>query len=142
MNTTSLGTIAKQSVGWSIGLSVLMLLAGVLAIVIPPAAGIAVVIVVAWLLIFSGTAHLIFAWHTRKTGRFLFELLIGILYILVGVYTLLHRIAGLASLTLVLVFIYLRRGSWNSSCRSDYVRCLVPLGCCWMESLEDVAIEY
>ena len=52
--STSLGTIAKESVGWSIGVSVLMILTGVLAIVVPPAAGIAVLVVVAWLLIFSG----------------------------------------------------------------------------------------
>jgi uncharacterized membrane protein HdeD (DUF308 family) len=57
MSTSSLGTIAKESVGWSIGLSVLMLLAGIVAIVIPPAAGIAVLVVVAWLLMFSGAAH-------------------------------------------------------------------------------------
>lgn len=106
MNATSLGTIPKESVGWSIGLSVLMILAGVLAIVIPPAAGIAVVIVVAWLLLFSGAAHLVFAWHTRTTGGILWELLLGILYLLVGVYTLVHPLAGLASLTLVLA-IYL-----------------------------------
>ena len=106
MNSLSLGTIAKESVGWSIGLSALMILAGVLAIVIPPVAGIAVVIVVAWLLIFSGAAHLVFAWHTRTTGGFAWELLLGILYFLIGIYTLVHPVAGLASLTLVLA-IYL-----------------------------------
>ena len=106
MSTTSLGTIAKQSVGWSIALSILMIIAGVLAIVIPPVAGIAVVIIVAWLLIFSGVAHLVFAWYTRTTGGFVWELLLGLLYFLVGVYTLVHPVAGLASLTLVLA-IYL-----------------------------------
>jgi uncharacterized membrane protein HdeD (DUF308 family) len=106
MNPTSLGTIAKKSVGWSIGLSVLMILAGILAIVVPPAAGIAVVLVVAWLLIFSGAFHLVFAWHTRTTGGFVWELLLGILYAFVGVYTLIHPVAGLASLTLLLA-IYL-----------------------------------
>ncbi len=106
MNSTSLGTIAKESVGWSIGLSALMLLAGILAIVIPPAAGIAVVLVVAWLLIFSGAAHVVFAWYTRTTGGFVWELLLGVLYLLVGVYALAHPVAGLASLTLVLA-IYL-----------------------------------
>ncbi len=40
MNATSLGTIVKKSVGWSIGLSVLMILAGFLAIAVPQAAGI------------------------------------------------------------------------------------------------------
>lgn len=102
MTTSSLGTMAKESVGWSIGLSVLMILAGVLAIVMPPMAGIAVLVVVAWLLMFSGAAHLVFAWHTRTAGGLVWELLLGVLYIFVGVYALLHPVAGLASFTLVL----------------------------------------
>jgi len=106
MSTSSLGAIAKQSVGWSIGLSVLMILGGILAIVIPPAAGIAVLVVVAWLLVLGGAAHLVFAWHTRTAGGMIWELLLGLLYIFVGVYALLHPAAGLASLTLVLA-IYL-----------------------------------
>lgn len=106
MRTPSLGTIAEESVGWSIALSVLMILTGVLAIMIPPVAGIAVLVVVAWLLMFSGAAHLVFAWHTRTAGGMVWELLLGILYILVGVYALVNPVAGLASLTLVLA-IYL-----------------------------------
>jgi len=106
MSTTSLGRIAKESIGWSIGLSVLMIVAGILAIVIPPAAGIAVLFVVAWLLIFSGAAHLVFAWHVRTSGGVIWEVLLGILYAGVGVYTLIHPVAGLAALTLVLA-IYL-----------------------------------
>ncbi len=58
MSTTSLSTIAKESVGWSIALSILIVLTGALAIVIPPVAGIAVLVVVAWLLMFSGVARL------------------------------------------------------------------------------------
>jgi uncharacterized membrane protein HdeD (DUF308 family) len=83
-----------------------MIVAGIFAIVVPPAAGIAVAILVAWLLVFSGAAHLVFAWHTRTTGGFIWELLLGILYILVGAYLLSHPAAGLASLTLALA-IYL-----------------------------------
>ena len=102
MSISSLGAIAKESVGWSIGLSVLMLVAGTLAIVMPPVAGIAVLVIVAWLLMFSGAAHLVFGWHTRTTGGMIWELLLGILYIFVGIYALLHPAAGLASLTLFL----------------------------------------
>jgi len=108
--STSLGTIAKESVGWSIGVSVLMILTGVLAIVVPPAAGIAVLVVVAWLLIFSGVAHLVFAWHTRTAGGLVWELLLGILYIFVGVYALFDPAAGLVSLTLVLAIYLLAEG--------------------------------
>jgi uncharacterized membrane protein HdeD (DUF308 family) len=99
---TSLGSIVKESVGWSIGLSVLMIIAGVLAIVIPPVAGLTVLLVVAWLLMFSGAFHFVFAWHTRTAGGTIWELLLGILYIAVGAYALVHPAAGLASLTLLL----------------------------------------
>jgi uncharacterized membrane protein HdeD (DUF308 family) len=79
-----------------------MIVAGVLAIVIPPAAGLTVILVVAWLLMFSGATHLVFAWHTRTSGGFVWELLLGVLYIAVGAYALVHPVAGLASLTLFL----------------------------------------
>ena len=105
MNTTSASMFVKKSIGWSIGLSVLMIVAGILAIASPLAAGIAIDSVVAWLLVFSGCAHLVFAWHTRGAGL-LWELLIGILYIFVGGYLLMHPLAGLMSLTIVLA-IYL-----------------------------------
>jgi uncharacterized membrane protein HdeD (DUF308 family) len=71
MSASSMGTIVQKSVGWSIGLSVLMILAGLLAIAIPQVAGITIALLVAWLLIFSGGAHLVFAWHTRTTGGIL-----------------------------------------------------------------------
>jgi len=108
MGKSLLGTIAKQSVGWSIGLSILLIVAGILAIVMPPAAGIAVLVLVAWLLMFSGAVHLVFAWHTRTAGGMIWELLLGILYIFVGIYVLLHPVAGLATLTLFLaVYLFL-----------------------------------
>ena len=95
MSATSAATFVKKSVGWSIGLSVLMIVAGILAIASPLAAGIAVNVLVAWLLVFSGCVHLVFSWYTRSTGGFLWELLLGILYIFIGGYLLVHPVAGL-----------------------------------------------
>ena len=106
MNAVAAPSIIKQSVQWSIALSVLMILAGLVAIASPAAAGIAVNILVAWLLVISGAAHLIFAWHTRTTRGFLWELLVGLLYLFTGIYLLMHPVAGLASLTIALA-IYL-----------------------------------
>jgi uncharacterized membrane protein HdeD (DUF308 family) len=105
MASSPLG-IAKEAVTGSIVISVLMIVAGVAAIFIPPAAGIAVAVFVAWLLIFSGAAHLAFGWHTRSAGGFLWELLLAIAYGGTGVYILLHPVAGLEALTLALA-IYL-----------------------------------
>src|SRR5215470_3453439 len=99
MSATPAGTFMKKSAGWSIGLSVLMILAGILAIASPMAAGIAINVLVAWLLVFSGGVHLAFAWYRRSTGGFLWELLLGIVYIFIGVYMLMHPVAGLETLT-------------------------------------------
>ena len=106
MSATSPAVILKKALGWSIGLSALMVLAGVLAIASPMAAGIAVDVLVAWLLVFSGCVHFVFAWYTRSTGGILWEILLGALYIFIGVYVLVHPAVGLASLTLALA-IYL-----------------------------------
>jgi uncharacterized membrane protein HdeD (DUF308 family) len=68
MAESSLVGIAKLSAGWAIALSVLLILAGILAIVVPPAAGIGMAIVIAWLVLLGGIAHLSIAWHIRSTG--------------------------------------------------------------------------
>jgi uncharacterized membrane protein HdeD (DUF308 family) len=98
----SVNTEIKRAVGWSIALSVLMIVAGVLAIIAPPVSGIAVTILVGWLLVFRGAIHIVYAWHTRQWGGLMWEILLGIIYIVAGGYLLLHPMAGLASLTVVL----------------------------------------
>jgi len=99
MNVT---TEINRGLGWSIALSVLMIVAGILAIIVPPASGIAVTILVGWLMIFSGVAHMAYGWHGRSGGGLLWGILLGILYGITGAYLLLHPVAGLASLTIVL----------------------------------------
>src|SRR6267142_3377984 len=107
---TPVTTVIKKTLGWSIFLSVLMIVAGILAIIVPPIAGIAVTIFVGWLLVFSGVAHLVFGWHTRSTGGLLWELLLGVAYILVGGYLLMNLTVGLASVTLGLAMYLLAEG--------------------------------
>jgi uncharacterized membrane protein HdeD (DUF308 family) len=106
MGTTSPASFVRKSIGWSIALSVLMIVAGILAIALPLAAGIAVNVLVAWLLVFSGCAHFVFAWRRPSTGGFVWELILGLLYALIGGYLFLHPVRGLESLTIALA-IYL-----------------------------------
>jgi uncharacterized membrane protein HdeD (DUF308 family) len=102
MSTTSVLGIARQSLNWSIAFSALMIVAGVLAIAMPPAAGLAVNIVVAWLLLLSGAMHLALAWHMRTAGGAIWEVLLGLVYGVIGIYMLAQPLAGLAALTLAL----------------------------------------
>jgi len=110
MSATSSVPIVRESIGWSIVLSVLMIVAGILAIALPQIAGVAVNILVGWMLVFSGGAHLVYAWQTRHNRGFVWELLLGILYFFVGAYLLFNPITGLVSLTLALSFYLLVEG--------------------------------
>jgi uncharacterized membrane protein HdeD (DUF308 family) len=95
-------SIARESVGWSIGISVLLILAGLIALAAPLIAGVLVETIIAWLLIFGGIAHLVLAFHVRGAGAHLWEALVGVVYIAAGIFLLLHPLAGLVSLTLFL----------------------------------------
>jgi len=96
----------RRATTWSIVLSTLMILAGVLAIGLPMMAGIAVTAIVGWLLTFSGGLHLAFAWRGGRAVAVVWEILLGAAYGAIGLYVLANPVAGLASLTFA-VAVYL-----------------------------------
>ncbi|MGD1064754.1 MAG: DUF308 domain-containing protein [Terracidiphilus sp.] len=102
MSDNSIVTMEKHSIAWSRALSVLIIVAGIVAIAVPPAGGIVATVLIGWLLVFCGVAHLVFGWHTRKVGGLVWGILLGLAYLLAGIYMLLHPVAGLAVLTLAL----------------------------------------
>jgi uncharacterized membrane protein HdeD (DUF308 family) len=101
----------RRATTWSIALSVLMIVAGVLAICVPVVAGVAVTALVAWLLILSGLLHLAFAFRDGRAGAILWEILLGIVYGGIGFYMLARPVAGLASLTLAIAVYLLIEGA-------------------------------
>ena len=104
MGSTTIAGIARKAAGWSIAISALLIVAGILAILMPLEAGIAVNIFVAWMLIFAAGLHFVFAWVTRGSGGVLLKILLGILYLVTAVYLLDHPARGLRTLTLALAF--------------------------------------
>jgi uncharacterized membrane protein HdeD (DUF308 family) len=93
-----------RSPGWSIFLGILLVLAGLLAIVVPFFAGVAASVFFGWLVLFGGVAHLVYAWSERGAGAILWQVLIGIVYVIAGLYMLVLPVAGVVALTLVLGF--------------------------------------
>jgi uncharacterized membrane protein HdeD (DUF308 family) len=119
---------------WSIVLSVLMIAAGVLAILSPAIAGVAVTVFFGWLLIVSGILHLAYAWQAGRPGAVVWEILLGILYGGIGVYLLVQPGAGLASLTLALAFYLVFEGVLEFVL-SFQLRPLPGSGCCCSTAL-------
>jgi uncharacterized membrane protein HdeD (DUF308 family) len=100
----------RQSVTWSIVLSVLMIISGVLALAAPPLAGLTVTVMFGWLLIVTGALHLGFAWRGQGAAAVIGEIAIAVLYGGLGVYMLARPAAGLASLTLAIAGCFVAKG--------------------------------
>jgi uncharacterized membrane protein HdeD (DUF308 family) len=105
----TLGSVRKAS-GWSIVWGVAMFICGILAISLPLASSVGIVILLAWLILFAGVAHLVFAFHSHSIGGFLWKVLLAIVYGFAGVYMLMHPLLGVISLTLLLAVFFLFEG--------------------------------
>lgn len=92
----------KRTSTWSIVLGILMILAGMLAIADSAFAGVLIVYVVAWSAIFNGVAQVIYGFRAHSGGRVILEIILGLLYIVAGIYILMHPLRGLLALTLVI----------------------------------------
>ena len=108
--TTTVTREVRTLTTWSIVLSVLMMISGVLAIVIPPVAGLTVTVMFGWLLIFAGVLHVGFAWRGDRATMVIGEIALAVLYAAIGVYLLARPVAGLASLTLAIAIYLVLKG--------------------------------
>jgi uncharacterized membrane protein HdeD (DUF308 family) len=108
--TTSPVGLTKRATSWAIGVSILLILLGIMAIALPFLAGIAVSAIVGWMLIFGGVTHLAAAFHVRGAGAVLWEILVGLVYLVGGGYMVFHPLIGVATLTLFLAGVFLAEG--------------------------------
>ena len=89
--------------------AVLLIVAGIVALLMPLLVGIGVAVLMTWLVLAAGVVHLVHAFSERG-GALVWHLLIGAAYIVGGVYMLLHPAASLASLTLVVGALFIVEG--------------------------------
>ena len=109
-NIETTDAVIGKATGWSMAWGVLMIICGVLAIALPLASSIGIIFVLAWLILFAGVSHLVFAFQTRGTGATLWQVLLGLLYGVIGLYMLMNPLLGVLSLTLVLATFLLIEG--------------------------------
>jgi uncharacterized membrane protein HdeD (DUF308 family) len=106
MTGQSTKDVFMDATGMSIGFSLVMIVLGFLAVFLPFATGIGVSILVSWIIVFGGFAYLAYAFAARGAGSFLWRMLIGIVYVVGGVYLAFHPGLALESLTLVVAVIF------------------------------------
>jgi uncharacterized membrane protein HdeD (DUF308 family) len=87
-----------------------LVILGLLAIVVPPLATIAVAIFIGWLFLISGIAGLITTFGARHAPGFWWSLLSAVLAIAAGVVLLGWPVSGAVSLTLLLIVFFIIEG--------------------------------
>jgi len=105
--------IVQRASTWSILWGVSLIILGMLAVGSPFLAAVAVNVFIAWLLVLAGVVHLTVAFHTREAGSLIWRVLVGVAYIVFGVYLVARPAVGVASLTLVLASLFLVEGVLN-----------------------------
>jgi uncharacterized membrane protein HdeD (DUF308 family) len=106
-------TVAKTlTEHWKLFLieGIILLVLGVLAVLLPPLAGLAVTILFGWLFLISGVAGLITTFAMRHAPGFWWSLASAILGIVVGLLLLVQPVQGLLSLTFVLIAFFIIEG--------------------------------
>ena len=89
---------------------IVLVILGVLAIVVPPLATIAVTIFLGWLFLISGIAGLITTFGARHAPGFWWSLLSAVLGLAAGLVLLAWPVSGAVSLTLLLIVFFLIEG--------------------------------
>ena len=102
--------VAKKITGWYIAAAVLFIVLGIFGIVEPGIAGLGVTLLVGWLLVFGAVMHFVAAFKGGGAKQVIFQVLIGLVYLIGGIYFLTHTIMGVATLTLLLSAIILAEG--------------------------------
>src|ERR1700758_5294605 len=110
MNSDATTTSVRTASSWSMVWGMVMIICGILAIALPLASAVGVVILLAWLILFAGVAHLVFAFQSHSVGGFLWKLLLALIYGFTGFYLLMNPLVGIASLTLLLSIFLLFEG--------------------------------
>lgn len=95
---------------WFIALGVLLNFTGLIALVFPLAFTLAVEMIVAWVFLIAGIAHLVHAFGTRGWGNFALQILGGLIYLAAGVVLLARPVEGTAFLTLVVAATFIVDG--------------------------------
>ncbi|MBO3457251.1 DUF308 domain-containing protein [Aetokthonos hydrillicola Thurmond2011] len=108
--TNDVLTDAKKNTNWSIVISAVLIVLGIIAIASP---AISTIFAETWFAVIlgsAGAAKLFYAYQTRQSGGFVWQVVLGILYIATAIMLLVYPLTGVLTLTLLLASFLLTEG--------------------------------
>ena len=87
---------------WLSAIAVLMIVLGAVAITFPFFVTLTSTLLFGWLFIVAGIGQIIYAFQSRGAGKVIWKLVLGLLYLLAGIFIVVNPLAGTLALTLML----------------------------------------
>lgn len=103
----------RKSLGWVIALSIGLIILGVLAILMPGLASAFFTLVMGWIALISGVVMIIESFQSRALRGFWLNLIVGILYVIAGIYILLNVGSALLALTFAFGVLFIVEGIYT-----------------------------
>lgn len=106
------GTVnaSRRVSAFSIVLSILLIVCGIVAIMLPVEMSVGVVIVLSWVLLFSGVMQFIHVFRCKGIGDGIWKALIALLFLATGFYLRFNLGVGIVTLTLALIAFFVAQG--------------------------------
>src|SRR5215469_477714 len=97
---------SKPSILWP----VIMIVVGLLALSLPVASSIGVARLLGWLMVFDAGFQLIHSFRSEGVGHVVWKVLVALIYLVAGIYFLVHPFLAVAVVTLALAIFFLIEG--------------------------------
>lgn len=110
LDGTNLSTPLARSRRWLYAVGILLIVAGLAALALPFFVSLAVEAVVGWAFVIAGISQLLYAFGAKGWGGFAWQLLIGAVFLVGGFTLVTNPVAGLISLTLVIIATFIASG--------------------------------
>lgn len=103
----------RKSTGWIIALSIILIILGILAIFMPGFASAFFTAVLAWISLISGVVMIVQSFVAKPVRGFWLNLIVGILYVILGIYILSNLLISIAALTFALGILFIAEGIYT-----------------------------
>jgi uncharacterized membrane protein HdeD (DUF308 family) len=110
VQTRAVQAAISENRTWFIILGVLLIILGVAAIAFPLLTTVAAKIALGWLFLIGGVVQIAHAFSTRQWSEFFLDLLVGLLYLIVGGWLALFPLTGIVTLTVLLAALFIAQG--------------------------------
>ena len=109
MRLNAIETIRKHW-GWFLALGIVFVVGGIFAIFAPGIASLTVTLVFAIVFVWLGIMQIIQAFGIKSWGSFVWQLLVGLVFLLGGIAIWVDPILGALSLTIIVAAVFLAKG--------------------------------